>query len=220
MASIDEKISLLGKLCPRYTQQEQFLLMCYYDKCKIYEVLWTKSAKIFDTTYTIYMIIVALINAIMSIITPYYSNNDTVKIANSTVNALTAMSITLTKTDTFNYLGLVKDCTAVANQYRELANTINADLIASDSPDSYAELITKYNYMSSEDFKISWLAKYYCTKLYGANDQRCLPTILGGVGIVLPSLQSGNTGLIFDRPFVENDAQEDNAQDNVDNVNE
>lgn len=210
MASIDEKLKLAGKLCQRYTREEQFLLMCYYDKCKIYEVLWTKSAKIFDFTYTVYMILVALLNAIMSIITPYYSDNDTVKIANSTVNALTAMTITLTKTDTFNYLGLVKDCTGIADRYKELANTINADLIASESPDSYAEIITKYNYMSVEDFKISWLAKRHCMQLYGSNDQRCLPTILGGVGIVLPDLpppphssSECGGGLIYDRPFVE-----------------
>ncbi len=170
-----------------FTPAEQFLLVCYYDKCRAYQSLWRVTANVYNNTNTAYVLIVGLTALSMSILTQMFQDSSLVRDINTIVTAVIGFTIGLTKSDTFNYPKLATKAIDISDQFRDLAVKINKNLIASKPDDNaYHVCIDLYTTMEAKEQKLSWVAKLWAYIHFRNTDTRHLPAILGGTQIIVP----------------------------------
>lgn len=180
-------MKIIGKIST-FSQPEQYMLLCYYNKCRAYQTLWRISADIYQTSQTTYVLMVGLTALAMSILTQIFVDDPLIRDINTVVTAVIGFTIGLTKSDSFNYAKLAQKSISISDQFRDMAVKINKNLVASIPEDNaYHSCIDGYTTMEAKENKLSCWALLWAKIYYRNHSKRSLPAILGGTEVIIPS---------------------------------
>lgn len=177
---------ILGSIST-FTNAEQYLLVCHYNKCSINETIWRTTSNVFANIHMFYIILMSAASATTSILTQMYPDSQTVRDINTIITAIIGLTLGLTKTDTFNYQKLSEEAIIISDAFKDLATRINKNLIsATPEPNAYHACMDAYNTMPTQEHKINTFVMLWAKYRYRNTDKRSLPSMLGGTHIILP----------------------------------